>query len=47
MTTRSDPPREGRTYFAMFGNPAKQIEPGQKVRVVIGDYNFDPMIVRK
>lgn len=46
QSLRTGKPETGRTYFAVFGNPGKQIHPGQEVRVVIGDFRSDPIVVR-
>lgn len=36
---------EGRTYFAMFGNPGRMISPGDRVTVVIGDFRAEDLVV--
>jgi hypothetical protein len=36
---------EQRTYFALFANPGRQIEAGDKVTVVIGDFRAEDLIV--
>ncbi|MDV3243144.1 MAG: hypothetical protein LOY00_15475 [Methylocaldum sp.] len=38
-------PLENRTYFALFANPGRQIEAGDKVTVVIGDFRAENLVV--
>ena len=42
-TTR--PPQPGRTYFMLFGNPARFVKPGNKVAVMAGDFKADNLVV--
>jgi hypothetical protein len=34
-----------RTYFIIFGNPGKLVQPGNSVSIVIGDFHADDLIV--
>jgi hypothetical protein len=38
-------PIADRTYFMIFGNPGKLVEPGDRVSIVIGDFRADEVIV--
>lgn len=37
--------REERNYFIMFSNPGRHVQPGDQVRVVIGDMTTEPLTV--
>ena len=45
-TTRFAEPKLDRTYFVLFGNPGKGIQPGDKVRIEIGQFRTDPIVVQ-
>ena len=34
----SNPPKDGHTYWMFFANPGKLVEPGQHVKIEIGDF---------
>ena len=38
-------PIPGRTYFVIFGNPGKLVQPGDRVNIVIGDFKAEDVIV--
>ena len=38
-------PLPGRTYFVIFGNPGKLVQPGDRVSIVIGDFKAEDVIV--
>lgn len=38
-------PEADRTYFVIFGNPGKLVKPGGSVRIVIGKFEVDDLIV--
>jgi len=38
-------PVPGRTYFVIFGNPGKLVQPGDRVSIVIGDFKAEDVIV--
>ena len=38
-------PVADRTYFVIFGNPGKLVEPGNRVSIVIGDFRADEIVV--
>jgi len=38
-------PVADRTYFVIFGNPGKLVEPGSRVSIVIGDFRADDVVV--
>lgn len=37
--------KEGRNYFMLFANPSRHVKPGDRVRVVIGDFTSDALTV--
>lgn len=37
--------KEERNYFVMFGNPDRHVKPGDRVKVVIGDFSTDSLVV--
>jgi len=41
----SNPPIEGRTYWMMFANPGKDVQPGDLVTVEIGDFRAEGLVV--
>lgn len=45
-TSRGAPPYENRGYFMIFGNPWNYVKAGNKVRIVIGDFQSDEITVR-
>jgi len=42
----TNPPQAGKAYFVMFANPGKLVKPGDKVTVVIGDFQARDIIVQ-
>jgi hypothetical protein len=38
-------PAADRTYFVIFGNPGKLVEPGNRVSIMIGDFRADDIVV--
>jgi len=47
QTTHAKKVKKGRDYFILFGNPGrKYAEPGDKLAVVIGDVEFDNLILQ-
>lgn len=38
-------PVANRTYFVIFGNPGKRVQPGNEVSIVIGSFRADGVIV--
>jgi hypothetical protein len=45
QSMRHGNPQAGRTYFVLFANPARMIEKGQQVTVVIGDFKATNLTV--
>lgn len=43
QTTRSV--KAERNYFVMFANPARHVQPGDRVQVVIGDFSSGSLVV--
>jgi hypothetical protein len=43
--TRMQPNRQGKTQFMLFANPGSRIKVGEKVKVTIGDFTTDVMVV--
>jgi hypothetical protein len=46
QTQKYGEPKEGQTYFILFGNPGGTIRPGNLVTVTIGDFKVEDLIVR-
>jgi len=42
----SNDPKEGRTYFTFFANPARFIKKHRKVTVTIGEFSVSGLVVR-
>jgi hypothetical protein len=42
----SNPPKAGHTYWMFFANPGKLVKPGQHVRVAIGEFSADGLLVQ-
>ena len=38
-------PEDGRIYFTFFSNPARHVESGDSIRLVVGEYTTEPIIV--
>lgn len=45
-TSRGAPPKEDRGYFMIFGNPWHYVKAGNKVSVVVGNFESDALTVR-
>jgi hypothetical protein len=45
QTTRGSMPEEGRTYFVLFANPGRLVQPGRPVTIEIGDFRASGLIV--
>jgi hypothetical protein len=39
-------PEEGRNYYAFFANPARHVQPGDLVTVVVGDFSVEHLPVQ-
>lgn len=42
----SNPPLAGHTYWMFFANPAKFVQPGERVSIEIGDFLADNLVVQ-
>ncbi|MBP7147719.1 MAG: hypothetical protein KBD01_09255 [Acidobacteria bacterium] len=45
-TIRVGLPRQGAVYYVLFGNPNRVLVPGDKVNVVIGDFQAEDIVIQ-
>ena len=45
LRSSSRNPAEGKEYFIFFANPGKNLHPGSKVAIVIGDFKIDNLTI--
>lgn len=46
QTTRFGDPKPGKVYYILFSIPAKNVKPGDKVTVVVGDFRVENLVVQ-